>query len=133
MKSLIETTEELSNELNKMHSSNHPKGLIELVKRQAEEIDRRGQVIMKMEDSLKLQKENIEKLLLQNKHLEVMIETMRAEREKLLEDAEMERPAWVAEALQRLRTYEQAAYKSRQNQVAINAVQAQAKLIGLDT
>ena len=53
-------------------------------------------------------------------------------REKLMEDAEMERPAWVAEALQRLRTYEQAAYKSRQNQVAINAVQAQAKLIGLD-
>ena len=54
-------------------------------------------------------------------------------REKLLADAEMERPAWVAEALQRLRTYEQAAYKSRQNQVAINAVQAAAKLIGLDT
>jgi len=54
-------------------------------------------------------------------------------RDKLLKDAEMERPAWVAEALQRLRTYEQAAYKSRQNQVAINAVQAQAKLIGLDT
>ena len=53
-------------------------------------------------------------------------------RDKLLADAEMERPAWVAEALQRLRTYEQAAYKSRQNQVAINAVQAQAKLIGLD-
>ena len=54
-------------------------------------------------------------------------------REKLLADAEMERPAWVAEALQRLRTYEQAAYKNKQNQVAINAVQAQAKLIGLDT
>ena len=54
-------------------------------------------------------------------------------RDKLLADAEMERPAWVAEALQRLRTYEQAAYKSRQNQVAINAVQAQARLIGLDT
>jgi len=86
MKNLLEATEELSNELNKMHSSNHPKGMIELVKRQAEEIDRRGQVIMKMEDSLKLQKENIEKLLLQNKHLEVMIETLRAEREKLLEE-----------------------------------------------
>ena len=54
-------------------------------------------------------------------------------RDKLLADAEMERPAWVAEALQRLRTYEQAAYKNKQNQVAINAVQAQAKLIGLDT
>ena len=45
----------------------------------------------------------------------------------------MERPAWIAEALQRLRTYEQAAYKKRQNQVtAINSVQAQAKLIGID-
>jgi len=54
-------------------------------------------------------------------------------RDKLMEDAEMERPAWVAEALVRLRNYENAAYKSRQNQVAINAVQAQAKLIGLDT
>jgi len=54
-------------------------------------------------------------------------------RDKLLADCELERPAWVAEALQRLRTYEQAAYKSRQNQVAINAVQAAAKLIGLDT
>ena len=29
----------------------------------------------------------------------------------------MERPAWVAEALQRLRTYEQAAYKLRFNAV----------------
>ena len=54
-------------------------------------------------------------------------------REKLLEDAEMERPAWVAEALLRLRTYEQAAYKQKQNQTAINAVQAAAKLIGLET
>ena len=53
-------------------------------------------------------------------------------REKLLEDCEMERPAWIAEALQRLRTYEQAAYKQKQNQTAINSVQAQAKLIGID-
>jgi len=53
-------------------------------------------------------------------------------RDKLMEDAEMERPAWVAEALVRLRNYENAAYKQRQNQTAINAVQAQAKLIGLD-
>jgi hypothetical protein len=53
--------------------------------------------------------------------------------EMLLEDADMERPAWVAEALQRLRTYENAAFKQKQNQTAINAVQAQAKLIGLDT
>ena len=53
-------------------------------------------------------------------------------REKLLADCEMERPAWIAEALQRLRTYEQAAYKEKQNQTAINSVQAQAKLIGID-
>ena len=53
-------------------------------------------------------------------------------REKLLEDCEMERPAWIAEALQRLRTYEQAAFKEKQNQTAINSVQALAKLIGID-
>ena len=53
-------------------------------------------------------------------------------REKLMEDCEMECPAWIAEALQRLRTYEQAAYKQKQNQTAINSIQAQAKLIGID-
>ena len=53
-------------------------------------------------------------------------------REKLLQDCEMERPAWIAEALQRLRTYEQAAFKEKQNQTAINSVQAQAKLIGIE-
>ena len=53
-------------------------------------------------------------------------------REKLLEDCEMERPAWIAEALARLRTYEKAAFKEKQNQTAINSVQAQAKLIGID-
>ena len=57
---------------------------------------------------------------------------MQRAREKLLEDCEMERPAWIAEALQRLRTYEQAAYKQKQNQTAINSIQAQAKLIGID-
>ena len=53
-------------------------------------------------------------------------------RVKLMEDCEMERPAWIAEALARLRTYEKAAYKEKQNQTAINSVQAQAKLIGID-
>ena len=54
-------------------------------------------------------------------------------REKLLEDAEMERPAWVAEALQRLRVLEQKAAKKNQTQCAINSIALQAKLIGLDT
>ena len=55
-----------------------------------------------------------------------------AAREKLLKDADMARPAWLAEALARARTYEQAAYRRGQNQVAINSLQLQAKLIGLE-
>ncbi len=53
-------------------------------------------------------------------------------REQLLKDAEMTRPAWLAEALARLRIYEQSAFKRGQNQVAINALLAGARLIGLD-
>lgn len=85
-KDLSEATENLSKGINQMYDNNQSKGLMSLVKRQAEEIDRRGQLVMKMEESLKLQKENIEKLLVQNKHLESMIESMRAEREKLLDE-----------------------------------------------
>ena len=51
---------------------------------------------------------------------------------RLEQDADMARPAWLAEALGRLRTYEQSAYKRGQTQVAVNAVQLQAKLIGFD-
>ena len=51
---------------------------------------------------------------------------------RLEQDADMARPAWLAEALGRLRTYEQSAYKRGQTQVALNAVQLQAKLIGFD-
>jgi len=54
-------------------------------------------------------------------------------REKLLADAEMERPAWVAEALQRLRVLEQKASKKNQTQCAINSIALQAKLIGIQT
>lgn len=51
---------------------------------------------------------------------------------RLEQDADMARPAWLAEALGRLRTYEQSAYKRGQTQAALNAVQLQAKLIGFD-
>ena len=51
---------------------------------------------------------------------------------RLEEDAAMTRPSWIAEALGRLRTYEQSAYKRGQTQVALNSVQLQAKLIGLE-
>jgi hypothetical protein len=50
----------------------------------------------------------------------------------LEEDAAMARPAWLAEALGRLRTYEVAAAKRGQLQVAVNSVQTQAKLIGFE-
>ena len=51
---------------------------------------------------------------------------------RLEEDAAMTRPSWIAEALGRARTYEQSAYKRGQTQVALNAIQLQAKLIGLE-
>jgi uncharacterized protein YoaH (UPF0181 family) len=54
-------------------------------------------------------------------------------REKLLADCELERPAWVAEALQRLRVLEQKASKKNQTQCAINSIALQAKLIGIET
>lgn len=52
-------------------------------------------------------------------------------REKLTDDCEMERPAWIAEALQRLRTIEQKAMAKNQPASAINAITLQAKLIGI--
>ena len=54
-------------------------------------------------------------------------------RELLEEDCNIARPAYLAELLQRLRTYEQAAAKRGQYQVAVNSATQQAKLIGLDS
>ena len=54
-------------------------------------------------------------------------------RELLEEDCNIARPAYLAELLQRLRTYEIAAAKRGQYQVAVNSAQAQAKLVGLDS
>lgn len=60
--------------------------LLRLVKKQADEIERRGQIVMKMEESAKLQEENIVKLLQHNKHLESLLETLQNEREKMVEE-----------------------------------------------
>ena len=54
-------------------------------------------------------------------------------RDLLTEDCNVARPAYLAELLQRLRTYEIAAAKRGQYQVAVNSATQQAKLIGLDT
>ncbi len=54
-------------------------------------------------------------------------------RDLLEEDCNIARPAYLAELLQRLRTYEIAAAKRGQYQVAVNSATQQAKLIGLDS
>lgn len=86
MKHLEDATERLAKGVNEMYEENKTKNLISLVKRQVDEIERRGQIMMKMEDSIKLQQVNIQKLQENNKHLEAMVEDMRAERQKLVEE-----------------------------------------------
>ena len=53
-------------------------------------------------------------------------------RTMLERDAELTRPAWLAEALGRLRRYEENAYERGQLSTAINSVIIQAKLIGFE-
>lgn len=81
--------ETLSESVNKQNNRNQTKSLIELVKRQAEEIDRRGQLVMRMEESVKLQQQNIEKLIVQNKHLESLLQSLKDEREKMVEELKL--------------------------------------------
>ena len=52
-------------------------------------------------------------------------------RERIEKDCELSRQAFLAEALSRLRNYEQQAAKRGQMQVATNSVRLQAELIGL--
>jgi uncharacterized membrane protein YccC len=85
-KDLQNATEQLSQGINEMHENDKTKSLFSLVKRQGEEIDRRGQIIMKMEESIRLQQQNIQKLQEQGKHLEAMVEDLKVERQKLLEE-----------------------------------------------
>ena len=54
-------------------------------------------------------------------------------RELLDRDAELTRPSFLAEALGRLRNYEQQAARRGQMQVAINSVRLQAELVGLSS
>lgn len=58
---------------------------------------------------------------------------IRKARTLLEEDCNIARPAYLAELLGRLRSYEIAAAKRGQYQVAVNSATSQAKLIGLDT
>jgi len=58
-------------------------------------------------------------------------ELIKRAREALEKDAELSRPAFLAEVLGRLRNYEQQAARRGQVQVAINSVRLQAELVGL--
>ena len=52
-------------------------------------------------------------------------------REKIDQDCNLSRQAFLAECLERLRNYEQIAAKRGQMQVATNSVKLQAELVGL--
>lgn len=87
MQENISTTaaETLAKELNENYKSKTT-NLLKLVKKQADEIERRGQIVMKMEESALLQQENILKLMQHNKHLESLLESLKDEREKMIEE-----------------------------------------------
>lgn len=62
--------------------------LVEILKHQAEEIKNRGNKIMDLEDKNEMLQKNLTILANSNKQLESMIDTLRSERVKLLEEIE---------------------------------------------
>ena len=81
-----EPAQVLAEGVNKLYdTSGSARDVIKLVRNQVDEIERRGQTIMKMQEIMAMQEESIVKLQQQNKHLEAMIEDLKAERQKLLE------------------------------------------------
>ena len=87
-KDLSNTAEALAEGMNELYKTTKANNLILLVKKQAEEIDRRGQTLLKLEEILRFQQENLLKLEQQNKHLEAMLQALKEERVKLLEETE---------------------------------------------
>lgn len=81
--------EKLSESVNSMYSDSQKQGLMQLAKRQAEEIDRRGQIIMSLEEASRLQQQNLEMLAKQNRDLELLVESLRNERQNLVEEIEL--------------------------------------------
>jgi len=79
-----DAAENLAKGLNELHNKQlgEKQALISLVKKQAEEIDRRGQIIMNLQESL-------EQMEVHGKHLQSMIDSLREERQKLVEELEL--------------------------------------------
>lgn len=80
--------EKLSEGVNNLHNSVQTQSLMDLVKRQASEIDKRGQIIMNLEETVKLQRENLERIAKHNKDLESLVDTLRNERQNFIEELE---------------------------------------------
>ena len=62
--------------------------LIEVIKSQANELQRRGNRIVDLEDKNEMLQKNVSLIASSNRQLEAMIETLRAERVKLLQEIE---------------------------------------------
>jgi hypothetical protein len=62
--------------------------LVEVIKSQANELQKRGNRIVDLEDKNEMLQKNVSLIASSNKQLEVMIETLRAERVKLLQEIE---------------------------------------------
>jgi chromosome segregation ATPase len=87
-KDLSNATEAIAQGLNNLHSKEQARNLLVLVKRQAEEIERRGQILTELQKTMNIQRENIKLLQQQNAHLEALLETLRNERVNLLEEVQ---------------------------------------------
>ena len=87
-KDLSNATEAIAQGLNDLHSKEQARNLLVLVKRQAEEIERRGQMLTELQKTMNIQRENIKLLQQQNAHLEALLETLRNERVNLLEEVQ---------------------------------------------
>jgi chromosome segregation ATPase len=62
--------------------------LVDIIKNQASEIQKRGHKIVDLEDKNDMLQKNVQLITSSNKQLESMIETLKAERVKLLEEIE---------------------------------------------
>lgn len=71
-----------------LENVNETAHLVQVIKNQADEIKRRGNKIVDLEDKNEMLQKNLNVIAASNKQLEAMIESLRSERVKLLEEIE---------------------------------------------
>jgi adenylosuccinate synthase len=77
-----------SNVANSLNTESQVMQLVQVIKGQADEIKKRGLRIVDLEDKNEMLQKNISLIVASNKQLESMIESLRLERVKLLEELE---------------------------------------------